>query len=763
MPRTHRRLTAVTMSGVVTLLVVLLQLNARPDALAPQIGELTRSLEAIAYDLRMRTLMPDGGELRQPVVIVDLDESSLQRIGQFPWPRATTARLIERLIEAEAAVVALDMVFAEPEANPVTRIFDAAHGTLSEPTASELQQRASQFSGDLLLARLIAEAEATDVVFGAFLGGSGPSRGVAPPGILRLPPEQAAANTFSKFRSWTSVIPEIAGAELVDTAGIGHIITLPDTLDGVIRRAPLLVQVGDALVPSLALEAARRYLLVEQIDVDMTRQGGLASPVSLILDGSIRIPLDRHGRVLVPFRGPARTFAYLSAADVLNGQLTPVERDLLAGAVVLVGTSAIGLADLRSTPLAQVYPGVEVHATIVHALLEAAHLARDRNARPAFPREPDLKLELTALGLLATGVLLSLLMPLMGAMLLAVIATLLGTMWITISAIAWTRYAIDLPLTTPLLLIVGITFTNLVLGFLRESSRRRELRGMFDQYVPAAHIERMIERGASVSLEGESRVMTVLFGDIKGFTALSEGRSAQELKQILNELFTPLTQTLLDHQGTIDKYVGDMIMAFWNAPLVDARHREHALDAALAFGPTLNNINAVLASRNLPPVDMGLGINTGLMNVGDMGSDFRRAYTVLGDAVNLGSRIESLTRHYGVRILVGEQTRDEVEGYLFRFIDRVVVKGRQQTVRLYEPICRTDDATADIERSLLRYHGAYWMYAERDWDRAAAAFDRLLEAEPDCTLYRIYRGRIDELRHRKLGPDWNGEFRHMEK
>ena len=242
------------------------------------------------------------------------------------------------------------------------------------------------------------------------------------------------------------------------------------------------------------------------------------------------------------------------------------------------------------------------------------------------------------------------------------IAAALTVLWIILCAVAWSRYAIDLPMTTPLLLIFGLTVTHLTLGFLRESSRRRELRGMFDQYVPPAHIERMIERGASVSLDGESRVMTDLFGDIKGFTALSEGLSAQDLKQVLNELFTPLTQTLLDHQGTIDKYVGDMIMAFWNAPLVDARHREHALDAALAFGPTLERINALLASRNLPLVDMGLGINTGLMNVGDMGSNFRRAYTVLGDAVNLGSRIESLTRHYGVRILVGEQTRDEVDG-----------------------------------------------------------------------------------------------------
>lgn len=758
MPRMRRRLTAITVSGLVTLLVVLFGLNARPDAPLPQLAELARSLEAIAYDFRMRALPPEVGAPRHPVLIVDLDEASLEDIGQFPWPRATTARLLEKLIAARASVVAFDIVFAEPEANPVTRIFEAAPSPLSASTAAELETRAEEFSGDRLLGRMVAAEGPTEVVFGTFLGSSEVSRGVAPRGMVTLTPEQAANNSFYKFRSWTSVIPEIAGE-----AGIGHIITLPDALDGVIRRAPLLVQVGDELLPSLALEAARRYLLSEQFEIEMTRQGDLLSPAALIMDGNLRLPLDPHGRVLVPFRGPARTFPYLSAADVIEERLTPEETRSLEGAVVLIGTSAIGLADLRSTPLDRVYPGVEVHATLVDALIETATRAHDSGARPAFPREPILKQEISALGLLLTGVALSLTMPMMGALLLAVLATALAVMWIMVCALAWSGYGLDLPMTTPLLLIVGLTVTHLTLGFLRESSRRRELRGMFDQYVPPAHIERMIERGASVSLEGESRVMTVLFGDIKGFTALSEGLSAQELKQILNELFTPLTQTLLDHQGTIDKYVGDMIMAFWNAPLVDARHREHALDAALAFGPTLERINALLARRNLPLVDMGLGINTGLMNVGDMGSTFRRAYTVLGDAVNLGSRIESLTRHYGVRTLVGEQTRDEVDGYLFRFIDRVVVKGREQTVRLYEPLCRSSEASPELERRLLRYHGAYWMYAERDWDRAAEAFDRLLAEEPDCTLYRIYRSRIDELRHRHLGPEWNGEFRHLQK
>lgn len=756
MSRTRNRMTAYVTGGLVTLLVLLFEASTRPGSMMPVIGELAGALEAVAYDFRLRSLTPESATARHPIVIVDLDEDSLQRIGQFPWPRSTTASLLEALLAAEPAVIAFDMVFAEPETNPVTRILDATE--LSPEATAELQARADAVSGDQLLARLIAGAQGTDVVFSSFLGGSGPSRGAAPRGVVTLPAEQVGRTTLFRFRSWTSVIAEIAG-----NAGIGHIITLPDSLDGVIRRAPLLVDVQGELVPALALEAARRYLFLDQLALDMVAHGNLYSPRALLLGDKVSIPVDRHGRVLLPFRGPTGTFPYLAAADVIEDRLSEQARQSLQGAIVLIGTSAIGLADLRSTPLDRVYPGVEVHATLIDGLLEAAAQVHDGRGPPAFPREPELKWELTLAGLALAGLLFTMVMSLLNAIVLSACALLLAGLWIAICALAWTRYGLDLPMTSPLLLITGVAVSQLALGFLLESRRRRELRGMFDHYVPPAHIERMIERGASISLEGESRVMTVLFGDIKGFTALSEGRSAQELKAILNELFTPITEVVLQHQGTIDKYVGDMIMAFWNAPLVDASHRQHAIDAALAFSPALDRINASLAARGLPEVDMGVGINTGLMNVGDMGSDFRLAYTVLGDAVNLGSRIEGLTRHYGVRVLVGEQTRDEAGEFLFRFIDRVAVHGRQQLVRLYEPVCRVDEATPELERQLLRYHGAYWMYAEKDWDRAAAAFDALLAEEPDRVLYRIYRQRIDLLRQQDLGPEWNGEIRHAGK
>jgi len=249
--------------------------------------------------------------------------------------------------------------------------------------------------------------------------------------------------------------------------------------------------------------------------------------------------------------------------------------------------------------------------------------------------------------------------------------------------------------------------------------------------------------------------MTVLFADIQGFTALSEGLTAPEVKRILNEFFTPITRVILDNHGTIDKYVGDMIMAFWNAPLVDPDHRENALDAALAMVATMERLKEEFSKRGLPPVDVGISLNTGIMNVGDMGSEFRRAYTVLGNTVNIGSRIEGLTRLYGTRVLVGEQTRDEAEGWTFRFIDRVQVKGATRSIRIYEPVCRSDDLDAATEASLVRWHGAYWKYSEKDWAGAATDLDRLIAEDPENVLYHLYRNRVEEMRVRELPSDWD--------
>jgi adenylate cyclase len=748
----RRHLIASATGLATTLVIVLLQLNTREDAPLPGLADVLRQVRAVAYDLRLRATLPEDPSPRQPVVVVDVDEASLAAFGQWPWPRRRIAELIERLDDAGAAVVAFDVVFAEAEENPVDTVLDAVGDRIDAEARTRLADAAPRLDGDVRLADAI-DAAALDVVLGIFVGPDPVTVGPAPAGtgVLRLPGDGGRGTGFLGFSGW--VTPEAA---LLRRARVGHVVTIPDDLDGVIRRAPLLVRIGDALVPSLALQAVLAWSLVEELEVEWRDASGVRLPTALRLGDALRIPVDDRGRVLVPYRGGPRTYPYLSAADVLTDHLDPGDRRILRDAIVLVGSSSIGLADLRSTPTAQVFPGVEVHATIADALLEASERAFDPLGRPAFPVAPDLVEPLTVAGLLGGGVVLSLVFPLLGPLSLALLAGTLATAWVLFSASAWRDGGVDLPIVMPVLLILAVAVANLARGFLRERAHREALRGMFEAYVPPAHIDRMVSMHGAPTLEGESRVMTVLFADIQGFTRLSEGLPAPELKRVLNEFFTPVTRVILGRQGTIDKYVGDMIMAFWNAPLVDPDHREHAMRAALEVVETVSALEAAFAARGLPPLRIGIGLNTGPMNVGDMGSDFRRAYTVIGDAVNLASRIEGLTRQYGVSVLVGEQTRDETPDWAFRMIDRVQVKGRTAPVRIYEPLGPESELSPARSAELARWHAAYWKYLERDFEGALAAVDALVEEHPDERLFRVYRARIEYFLRSPPDPAWDG-------
>lgn len=746
--RLKHHLLAAALGFAITALVVAFDVNGRAGGPFVGLAELARQSAALAYDLRLRTFADGAPRSEQPILIVDLDEQSLAEVGRWPWPRDVVATLLRRLSDAGAAVVAFDVVFSEPERNPVDRILAIREDELGEALRARLQALAPTVDGDRILAATLADLDDMDVVLGAFLGQGTTAIGARPAPIASLDGSPTAS--ILTFSSWTA-----PPAALIEHAGTGHVITVPDDLDGVIRRAPLVSRLGDTLVPSLAVELVRRFLLLEEIDVDLAQGPNGLETRALSLGTAVRVPLDRRGRVLVPYRGPARSFRYLPAADVLADRLPPEARASLRDALVLVGTSSIGLADLRSTPTDQVFPGVEIHATVVDGLLEAARRAGDAGAPPAFPRAPAYEAEFTALGLLATGIVLSLLMPALGPAWIVAIASALGSGWLALNANSWANEGLALPVVTPLLLLLALTLTYLLRGFLAEAETRRDLKGMFDQYVPPAHIERMMADGGHATLEGESRVMTVLFADLQGFTSLSENLTAPEVKQLLNEYFTPITAVILGRQGTIDKYVGDMIMAFWNAPLVDPRHREHALEAAFGMIAETQRLKSEFVARGLPPVDVGIGINTGLMNVGDMGSEFRRAYTVLGDAVNLGARIEGLTRRYGVRLLVGEQTRDEAPDWTFRFVDQVQVKGKTRPIRVYEPIGPAAEVDEETEARLLRWHGAYWKFCEQDFEGALADIEALAADAPSDRLYAWYRARIQALRISDPGPDWD--------
>ncbi|MDQ8037014.1 MAG: adenylate/guanylate cyclase domain-containing protein, partial [Pedobacter sp.] len=328
----------------------------------------------------------------------------------------------------------------------------------------------------------------------------------------------------------------------------------------------------------------------------------------------------------------------------------------------------------------------------------------------------------------------------------------------------WKAARLDLPLAAILLTALLISSFNIGFGFLRANNQKREIKAMFGQYVPPAHVEEMLANPDAVTLDGESREMTVLFSDIRSFTTISEGLSAQDLKQLLNRYFTPITEIIFENNGTIDKYVGDMVMAFWNAPLTDVRHPHNAILAALAMQKKVDELAAAFVADGLPEVHIGIGINTGHMNVGDMGSEFRRAYTVLGDAVNLGSRLESITKFYGAKILVGETTHAQAPEFLYRRVDRIIVKGKTEPITVYEPVCLLSDASASRRERVERYNEAIGYYFAQQWDAAESILRELAAQDPERVLYRVYLGRIDELRkHPELTMSWSGVYEHKSK
>lgn len=701
-------------------------------------------LDALIYDWRFQWLTPARPEADVPVVIVDIDEQSLKAEGRWPWSRARVADLVRALEREGVRLVGFDVVFSEPEANPADALLAA--GTLSEALRAELADRRGQFDSDARLAEVVP----AHTVLGYFLHGDGVRSGQLPAPLLELGPEDSQGWRILSMPDYTGNLAPLMARAL----SAGFLTTLPDR-DGVIRRSPLVLMNGDKVYGALSLELARLYLKAPYTELRPVRCRGSQTCLESIRLGDHVIRTDEYGMALVPYKGRRGSFTYVSATSVLQGKVPP---GLLKGAIVLVGTSALGLADLRTTPLETQYPGVEVHANLLEAILQGAA------GHDYFHYRPDWAPGATFVLLIVSGLLLALLLPRLepGTMLVVV---LLWFLFLFLGNFALWKFArFDLPLASVLLMGVLIASFNISAGFLQANRQKREIKAMFGQYVPPAYVDQMLDHPEALNLEGESREMSVLFSDVRNFTTLSEGLSAQELKRLLNSYFTPITQVIFDHHGTIDKYVGDMVMAFWNAPLNDADHARHAVAAALAMQQKVAELREHFAGSGLPEIGIGIGINTGLMNVGDMGSEFRRAYTVLGDSVNLASRLEGLTRFYELNVLVGEATFRAVPDYLYRCVDRILVKGKHEPIMVYEPVGLASEASPERRARVERYNEAVRLYFAREWTAAAGLLRELAAQDPQRRLYRLYLERIAEL---QASPEraaaWTGVFAHTSK
>lgn len=706
----------------------------------PAIKSVRQASENMIYDFMVRAHINRPKMAHVPVVIIDIDEKSLRVVGRWPWPRNTLAQLVRQLKEAGVAVIAFDMIFSKGEPNVAEAFVQEIQKVLPlDPGFLKFAEKiAASFDYDADLAAAFQEA---DTVLGIIFHNdkTNPSVGkLLPPAFILTESEQRQCVIPTMPNYWAN-LPYLQDA----AKGAGFITVIPDD-DGVIRRSPLLLRYQDGVYLSLALEAARLYLLLDKVIVKIIKMGD-AQVIESVRLGSLEIPTDALGQVLIPYQGPEKTLPYLSAADVLNNV---VDKKQLENALVFVGTSALGMADLHATPVQAAYPGVEIQATIAAGLL-AGYFPYS----PVWVKGAELTISVVV------GMMGVIAFPYLGSIGLFFAAIGSIAAMITLSIFLWQTQGMLISILMPSLLILLLVFTNLDYGYLFEYRSRRKLKNIFEHYIPVARVEALSEGPARFSLKGETRELTVLFCDIIGFTTLAEKLSAAQVKDLLNRFLTPMTQIIFNHNGTIDKYVGDMIMAFWGAPLSDSHHAKHALEAALDMIAALEKLKPELIKRKLPVIDVGIGINTGMVNVGDMGSEFRLAYTVIGDAVNQASRIEGLTRHYGVHVAIGEKTQQKFpQDFIYRKLDRVRVKGKKQAIAIFELVCRKADASQVLLDQLTLHDKALLDYFMQRWDSAYQGFSELHKQHPEVKLYQLYLDRIRYLRDNPPGKEWDGVY-----
>jgi len=687
------------------------------------------------YDARLAMTMARAPERR--IVIVDIDEKSLGEVGRWPWSRNILAELIERLFERQgAALVAFDVVFAERDASSGMDVIDRlAQQELKDDAAFRAAYARARPALDFD-ARFAASLNGRPVVLGHYFNSS--DRAVRANALPKpVLPRGAFAGRDVEFYEWkgyTGNLPALAASAW----GGGHINPVADE-DGVLRSVPLIVEFDGEYYEALSLTVFRA-LMTKRLGAAQALEPAFGERrLEFLRVGPAAIPVDNHAAALVPYR-PRGFVEYVSAADLLKDR---VPAGTLKDKVVLVGTSVATLADLRATPVSNVLPGVEVHANMIAGMLD-----QDFKRRPWYTLGAEVVL------VLVVGVALALLIPLLSALSATLLVIAAGAAIVGFNVAAWQAGDLVLPLASSLLMVAALYTMNMAYGYFVESRSKRLIAQRFREYVPPEVVAKMERDPARYDMP-RSAELTILFADVRGFTGISETLSPEALREYINDYLTEMSVIIRSrHQGTLDKYIGDAIMAFWGAPVPDARHARNAVLAALEMQRACGALNERFRARGWPALSIGIGINSGAVRVGDMGSKLRRAYTAMGDPVNAASRLEGLTKYYGVGILAGEATRRQVDDLLWREIDRVKVKGKDEAITIYEPLGPEGGVDSPTLEELRIWTQALRAYRSRNWDLAEVNLVNLQRLAPGCILYRVYAEQITRARATPMTADW---------
>ena len=676
----------------------------------------------------------------RPVTIVDIDDKSLEKLGQWPWPRTRIADLVTELTRLGAVVIAFDAVFSEPDRlNPA---FAAdTFRNLDPETRAKLRALPSN---DQILADAI---KASRVV----LGESGLPEEIT--ALDKTLPVTGIAMLGEEPQRFMFEFPGLLrNVPVLEHAASGRgLFTIKPERDGIVRRVPMIMQAQGQTMPSLTFEMLRVATGSGTILIK-AEQAGIKS---LGIKG-IQIPTDHNGQLWVHY---ARNDAsiYVPAVNVLEKSVAP---DMIAGKLVLIGTSAVGLNDIKTTPVSRAMPGVEIHAQVLESTLTGDVIS-----------QPIYGIAVEFATALLFGLLVITFAPLFGPVTLVALGAAFASMLIGMSAYFYSQNRLLIDFTYPLMSTTAIYLTLIFSSFVREQAQRRQIRSAFGQYLSPALVEQLAQSPEKLVLGGEEREMTIMFSDMRGFTSISETykNDPQGLTSLMNSFLTPLTNAILNRKGTIDKYMGDAIMAFWNAPLDDKNHELNACEAALDMLERVDGLNQVREQeakeegRPFIPLNAGIGLNTGTCVVGNMGSDQRFDYSVFGDSVNLASRLEGQSKEYGFPIIVGSRTALAVKDrFAILELDFIMVKGKKEPEVIYAIAGRQDTALSGRFQRLRNLTiEMLSCYRNRDWEGALAAIARgrkTDEANSLELLYALYEARIRGYLENPPPQDWNGAF-----
>lgn len=705
----------------------------------------TEFLELKLYDLKFR--FRGARAPGKDVVIVAIDDASVKAVGRWPWSRENMARLLTRLKMAGPRVIALDIVFAEKEETVAYQAIrnlcdEIARRGASPEVLKLLEAEKSRADVDQLLAKVLSQG--TPTILGFFFESVGGKAG-------GVKPDQLMAASFLKASTYNVVrlldtqpsqvplvgatgiernLPEITEA----AAGDGYFNMVPDP-DGGVRWFPMSILYGGEFFAPMALVTLSHYQDRAPMAITLSHWG-----VEGIRLGRQPIPVDRYGRLLINFLGPAGLIPTYSAAALMDGSLPA---GVLKDKIVLVGATAVGIYDLRVTPFSGTFPGVEIQATVMDNLLHGDFIST-----------PVLALALMLLILVVLAILLGLVLPRLSAILSFLFTVIVLVSYVGINYYLFSCHGLQLELFYPQALIVLVYLGVTSHRFLAEEEERKRIRKAFESYVAPTIVQEMLKHPEQLRLGGERREITILFSDIRGFTTMSEKLDPEAIVSLLHDFLNPMSNIIINQGGTIDKYMGDAIMALFGAPVLQTDHPHRACRAALEMAASLATLNQEWTEKGRPPLKIGVGVNTGPVAVGNMGSDRLFDYTAIGDNVNLASRLEGLNKYYGTSILISQTTAASLgDGFILKDVDQVRVKGKAQAARIYA-LLGEGEPSPELARYLELYHRALALYRQGRFAESQTAFEQALEVRPGDAACQRYIALTQKHQESPPGPDW---------